>query len=226
MIGLTEGVTTERVPKPLYRQVLSVLRAAESAVRRLIIVAARDIVLEPKPRCPAQAGRKSSGQSKDQKKGKAKRKRGVFFKLFDPTRRLRMLFGRKGKKRPRAEPRVRILDDDPRTQFLRRFYGQPTAVPAPAPQKQDTIDDGTVNAGPLIRRLLAIKDALEDIPRQAMRLARWQAQAPEDRRPQRHSPLRVGRPPGYRKRPKHEVDEILKECDWLARNVHPQLDTS
>ena len=35
-----------------------------------------------------------------------------------------------------------------------------------------------------------------------------------------------GSPPGFRKRPIHEVDEILKECHWLARNVEPQLDTS
>jgi hypothetical protein len=38
--------------------------------------------------------------------------------------------------------------------------------------------------------------------------------------------LRAGRPPGFRKRPIHEVDEILKECHWLARNVLPALDTS
>jgi hypothetical protein len=36
--------------------------------------------------------------------------------------------------------------------------------------------------------------------------------------------LRSGRPPGFRQRNKHEVDEILKECDWLARNVEPPLD--
>jgi hypothetical protein len=86
------------------------------------------------------------------------------------------------------------------------------------------IDDGTVNARHLIRRLLAVADALQDIPRHAMRLARWQARPKEERRPERWSPLRPGRPPGYRQRPKHEVDEILKECHWLARNAEPQLD--
>ncbi|MBL8893573.1 MAG: hypothetical protein JNJ53_03165, partial [Rhizobiales bacterium] len=63
-----------------------------------------------------------------------------------------------------------------------------------------------------------------DIPRQAMRLARWQARPKEERRPERWSPLRPGRPPGFRKRSIHEVDDILKECDWLARNVMPPLD--
>ena len=37
MIGLAEGVTIERLSKPLYREVLQILRAAESAVRRLIV---------------------------------------------------------------------------------------------------------------------------------------------------------------------------------------------
>ena len=85
--------------------------------------------------------------------------------------------------------------------------------------------DGTVNAGPLCRRLFAIMRALEDLPRQAKRLARWRAQPIEERRPQLWTPLRIGRPPGFRQRQTHEVDEILRECHWLARNVQP-LDTS
>ena len=52
-IGLTEGGTVERVSKPVYRYVLGILRTAESAVRRLIVAAARDIVVESKPRRPA-----------------------------------------------------------------------------------------------------------------------------------------------------------------------------
>ncbi|MFO0991131.1 MAG: transposase [Hyphomicrobiales bacterium] len=75
-----------------------------------------------------------------------------------------------------------------------------------------------------IRRILAAIAALEDIPHQAMRLARWQAKPIEERRPGRWSPLRPGKPPGFRERPKHEIDAILKECDWLARNVMPPLD--
>jgi hypothetical protein len=29
-------------------------------------------------------------------------------------------------------------------------------------------------------------------------------------------PLRPGHPPGYRRKPIHEVDEVLIECDGLA----------
>ncbi|MFO0991130.1 MAG: hypothetical protein U1E67_04265 [Hyphomicrobiales bacterium] len=81
-----------------------------------------------------------------------------------------------------------------------------------------------VDATKLIRRIRAAIDALQDIPRQAMRLARWQAKPIEERRPERWSALRPGKPPGFRERPKHEIDVILKECDWLARNVMPPLD--
>ena len=100
----------------------------------------------------------------------------------------------------------------------------PAAVP-PASEEADAVEDDTVNAGPLCRRLGAIKLALEDLPGQARRLARWRAMPIEARRPQLATPLRIGRPPGFRKRQTHEVDEILAECHWLARQV-PALDTS
>ena len=64
MIGLTEGGTVERVPKPVYRYVLGILRTAESAVRRLIFVAARNIVVEPPAQRTARAGHKVSSKAK------------------------------------------------------------------------------------------------------------------------------------------------------------------
>jgi hypothetical protein len=204
------------------------LRTAEAAVRRLIFVAARNIVVESSPKRPARAAPKVSSKAKAESKGKTKRKRGLLFKLFDPPKRFKKLYGRLAKRR-RAEPRVRTFDaPDPRYPIFRLFRQPepPPAPPAPVLEEEDAVDDGTVNAGPLIRRLLAIKDALEDIPRQAERLARWRARPVEERRPQRESPLRFGRPPGFRKRHIHEVDQILVECHWLARNAEPQLDTS
>ena len=223
-IGLTEGRSIERLSKPLYRFVLSILRPAESAVRRLIVVAARNIVVEPREPRPAKPRTKTSSNGKGQAEGKgeskSKRKRRWLFRLFDPPKRFRKFFSRRPK-RPQVEPRVHFFGYDPRIpEFLR---GQP-APPAPVLEEKTIVDDGTVNAQHLCRRLFAIVDALQDIPRQAMRLARWQAQPVEERRPPRSSPLRSGRPPGFRQRPKDEVDEILKECHWLARNVYPQLD--
>ena len=237
MIGLTEGAVVERLSKPLYRKVLGVLRTAESAVRRLIIVAARNIVMEPPAKRTVRAERKSPGKGKEESKGngngqgESKRKRRVLFRLFDPPKRFRKVLGRWPKPR-QVVPRVHFFPADPRAPIFRLFRQPPPepqpaapAPPAPVAQEADaTVDDGTVNAIHLIRRLFAIVDALEDIPRQAMRLARWRSRPVEERRPPRSSPLRSGRPPGHRKRHIHEVDEILKECHWLARNVEPPLD--
>ena len=228
-IGLTEGGTVERVSRSLYRLVLGKLRKAESAVRRLIFVAARNIVLEPPAERPVRTTPKSSIKNKGKAEGEAKaettvkkqRKRRPSFNLFDPLKRFEKGYRRPAKRR-RPEPRIQILDigPDPRIPLYLVFRQAPPAVPV----AEEKVDDDTVDATRLIRRLLAITDALQDIPRQALRLARWRAPPVEERRPERWSPLRPGRPPGFRQRPKHEVDVILKECDWLARNVEPPLD--
>ena len=214
-IGLTEGGTVERVSKSLHRFILRRLRTAESAARRLILAAARDIVVEYKPRRPASTGpkvpRKSTGEPRQ------KRKRRPLFILFDPLKR----FGRRFKRKRRApEPRIHVFaGPDPRIpEFLR------SPAPAPVVEEKVIIDDGMVSAAHLVRRLIAVMDAVQDIPRHAMRLALWQARPKEERRPERWSPLRPGRPPGFRQRPIHEVDEILKECHWLALSENPQLD--
>ena len=47
MLGLVGDATVTRLPWPAYRAVLRVLRPAESALRRLIVVAARGLVVEP-----------------------------------------------------------------------------------------------------------------------------------------------------------------------------------
>ncbi|MBL8894648.1 MAG: hypothetical protein JNJ53_08600 [Rhizobiales bacterium] len=226
-IGLTEGGTVERVSKPLYRFILSRLRTAESAARRLIIAAARDIVVEPGPERPVSAKPKTSVKDKTKPDGegktKAKRKRGPLFNLFDALKR----HGRRFKKERRGpEPRITFIDYDPRIpEFLRAQFMAPASVPA-APVVEEKVDDGTVNAKHLIRRLHAIVDALRDIPRHARRYARWRDKPYEERHPQRRSALRFGRPPGFRQRSIHEVDDILKECHWLAQNAEQQLDTS
>ena len=229
MIGLTEGAMVERVSKPVYRKVQRILRSAESALRRLIIASARDIVVEPSLKRPAPAERKNSGQieSKAEGEGKPKRKRGFLFNLFDRSRRPDWGIPRRRKthKRSKIQPRVRLLFDDPDPRvpwFLRPQAPAPT--PTPVPEKVPAVDDGTVSATRLCRRILAFAEALADIPRHAMRYARWHNKPIEQRRPQRASPFRLGRPPGWRIRPTHEVDEILKNCHWLVHET--QFDTS
>ena len=85
------------------------------------------------------------------------------------------------------------------------------AIAAPAPPT-----DGLVNAGRLSRRLEALKFALDDLPRQARRLARWRVRRENMPSPKFRSPLRPGPPPGRQRKPVHLVDEILTECHWLA----------
>src|SRR5687767_3050079 len=202
MIGLSEAGQVERLSRPVYRAVLLVLRPAEAAVRRLIIVAARGMVVKPSRVRSAPVGLAISG------KGQGR----VSFQLFDPRRRFDKTHGRPTRSPP-TQPRIRFIDVafDPRIPLFR----QPQPAPAaPASKKHDT-----VNAKPLCRRLAAIKGALEDLPRQARRLARWRARPLEARRPRLAAPLRLGAPPYRRSRATHEVHEILKECHWLARNL-------
>ena len=200
------------------------MRTAESAVRRLIVAAARDIVVEP------QAQASGAGEAQDFEQGQAQSRwrrqtqaqTRLPVQIVRPAQALKKS-GRRPK-RPEAEPRITVIDYDPRIPFFLRPHSPQPRHPFP---RRTSVDDDTVNARHLIRRLLAITDALHDIPRQARRLALWRAQPNEERRPERWSPLRVGRPPGFRQRPIHEVDEILKECHWLARNAEPaQFDTS
>jgi hypothetical protein len=176
--------------------VLAVLRPAESAVRRLIVVVARNVVVKLAPARPMPAGKKI---------GKGSGTSSPSFQIFDPPRRVKHTPFRKGR---RIIPRVRVLDYDPRicALFPKR---RPVIVPPPLP-------DGLASATRLHRRLIALKSALEDLPRQARRLVRWQERrraAPDFKST---SPLREGRPPGYRRKPVHEVEEVLADCDWLA----------
>jgi hypothetical protein len=232
LIGLTEGGMVERVSRPLYRKVLGRLRAAESAVRRLIIVMARDIKVEPRPKRPAPSGiyrsRKGTFQGKGQVNGKSqgqeKKPRSPSFNLCDPEKRSDA--GRVNRRRRRKykgpEPRIRSIDYDPR---IPESIWPRAPAPTPAPQQVEIVKDNTVNAKRLCRRLFAIFGALTNMEREAKRYARWRDQPKEERRPRRERALRFGWPPGWRIRPTHEVHEILKECHWLIRSL-PEPDTS
>jgi hypothetical protein len=196
LLGLDGGEAASRIPRSLHSAVLAVLRPAESAVRRLIVVVARNVVVKLAPSRPMPKGKVI---------GKASGGRIPSFQIFDPPRRGKHTPYRKGR---RIIPRVRVLDYDPRICALFP-KPRPVIVPPPPP-------DGLASATRLHRRLIALKSALDDLPRQARRLVRWQERrraAPEYKST---SPLRPGRPPGYRQKPRHEVEEVLADCDWLA----------
>jgi hypothetical protein len=186
------NATASRIPRSLHSAVLGVLRPAESAVRRLIVIAARNVVVKLAPSRPMPEGRKivRSGGS-----------RPPAFQLFDPLKRLKPIRVMKFK---RLVPRIHVFPYDSLGPAPR-----PVVVPPPPP-------DGRVSATRLHRRLQALKSALEDLPRQAKRLVRWQQRRKASPWPKSTMPLRSGRPPGYRRKPIHEVDDILVACDWLA----------
>ncbi len=198
LLGLDGTDAASRIPRSLHSAVLAVLRPAESAVRRLIVIAARNVVVKLVPSRP---------MAKGQKIGKGGGSRLPSFQLFDPRKRFK--FARVSRRKgPRVMPRIRILGNDPTVAALWP-KPQPVVEPPPPP-------DGLASATRLHRRLQAVKLALEDLPRQARRLVRCQERRRASPEYKELTPLRSGRPPGYRRKPVHEVEEILAECDFLA----------
>lgn len=230
LIGLTEGGVVERLSRPVYRKVLGRLKAAEAAVRRLIIVMARDIVVKPRAKRPRPSKPVNPGKQKSQGEGEGKNeasgasRRAPSFPLCDPQKRSDA--GRHRRRRRKGpEPRIHGFGHDPRIPEPLRSLFSTNPAPAPAPQQVEKLADGTVSARRLCRRLFAILRALTNMEREAERYARWLAQPVADRHPRRERPLRYGWPPGWRIRPTHEVHRILKECHWLVGEL-PKPDTS
>jgi hypothetical protein len=195
------GLSTERLPRPVYRAVMLVLRPAESAARRLIVALARSVTVPLPPPRPMPKG------SSIAKKGGGNTRNS--FQLFDSRKNFER---RRRKSGPMMVPRLTIFDFSP---LVPLFRTQPKRYFESAPEP----DDGKVNAARLRRRLAAIKAALEDLPGQAKRLLRWRARRDRMKMPKFIDPLRPGWPPGYRKRHRHEVDAVLTECRWLAKDA-------
>ena len=222
--------------------VLRLLRPAESAVRRLVIVAARGIVVtlppprprKPKPKPKSAFVRDGVGTgivlSRDAlrqhmaaraaERAAARANRMPSLPLVDPLQNPLSLS--KGRRRvrytpPHLAPRVSFLD--PSTPYR----------PLPPPPSPDDM----IDAMPLARRLQALSRALDDLPGHARRFARWKARrnrALAQGRRHRLSPMKPGRAPGLSsatsRRPTHEVHEILKDMQYFAREVLEHPDTS
>jgi hypothetical protein len=88
----------------------------------------------------------------------------------------------------------------------------------------DRLDpDEEVDARHLCRRIRALKRALEDIDSYAKRYARRMARRVAGLPFAGHfPPVRLGHPPGHRRRSSHTVDDVLAECHALA--LHAQRD--
>ena len=206
MAGIADGATSASLPHHLYRAILLVLRPAESAVRRLVIIAARGLVLKSRMSRPAPAG-----FSVPPRKGTAY---VPAFLLIDPLKRFTT-----GTPEFAAGPmpHIRSLDG-----YEPLIFGQ-------RPQIEPDEDDSPEQ---IFRRLHALKGALDDLPRQARRLARWRARRDQSLKTNaigrrfRLSPFRPGLPPGHRQRPIREIDDILRECHGLALDACRQPNTT
>ena len=206
MAGMVDGAMPETLPRHRLNAIRRILKTTESALRRLIVIAARDLADIPWPvgvrayfHDPERAGsRRTIGSQKDGK--------NVVpvppFALTDPPKSFSL------------QPRRRRSKSFPRISF----FGPDAAPPAPIPDGWYCEPDDTLDAGPICRRLLSARRALDDLQREAKRLARLQQRRDraEADKPVRRSPLRTGRPPGSRKRKSHEADRVLAELHLLA----------
>jgi hypothetical protein len=245
------------LPRHLHRSVLRLLRPAEAAARRLIFVAARGLVVKVgpprrrKPNAKPLLNRKNGfgtnvvirpGPLPEWARALApKRSSTVSLPLFDPLKRfgVRRRYVKQGN-----IPRISLLGDRPFNPLFARPH-----LPDPVPQPPSP--DDPLDASRLHRRLEAIGRALDDLPGQAKRFARWQARRDArvaqrrdhdtadsqgggevdrggngSRRLQRLSPMRPGRPPGWRRKPDHGVYEVLNDIHGLAVCVRDAADTS
>ncbi|MGL4488349.1 MAG: hypothetical protein ACRCU5_02765 [Rhizobiaceae bacterium] len=226
LVGMVEGGALNTLPPHIHRAVLLILRPAESAVRRLIIIAAYGLVIAPRLVRPFPANFTSGGSAE----------RLPVFALIDPLKRFTasVAFAEDGdldgiwdtddEDADDADGWEDGFDQASLPRISLPGYFDPL-FPAPVVPSLD----GPINAQNLARRLAALKRALENLPREARRLARWHAKrcsALEQRRPVRLSPFRPGSPPGFRSRQTHEVDSILKECHALMLDRMAEPDTS
>jgi hypothetical protein len=202
----------------LHRAILAVLRPAESAVRRLIMIAARGLVLAPRRGRAAPVGLTPSPNQT----------RIPSFSLIDPLKRYLPSATHADDETDFWNTNDEAPEDD--TAFTRTIPR--ISVPGfvdPVFTTKPQLPDGLVNAQHLARRLIALKNALDNLQSQARRLARWQAKRKHlcqqfPLRPLRLSPLRPGSPPGFRACQTHEVHAILKECQGLVMDL--RADTS
>ncbi|MEQ1955091.1 hypothetical protein [Mesorhizobium sp. CN2-181] len=257
------------LPRRLHRAICKLLRPAEAAARRLIIVAARGLVVAlpprrprlPKPKNPEPLLRSfgiAVTLSRDDLRRAAAARRAAEIRAARPKRLSLPLLD------PLHNPfrvRRRYVPPHEAPRIVFPGIADPSSFPRP-PSPRDPID-----AERLALRLEALGRALDDLPGQAKRFARWKArrdaalaqrkqggdaaiardsaaggadthigghaaagsrtkQARGKIRFHRIEPLKPGRPPGWSRKPTHEVHEVLDVVHGLACWILQSPDTS
>jgi hypothetical protein len=240
------------LPRHLRLAVLRLLRPAEAAARRLVILTALRLPMAPlppprrrKPRPPPlrwpggvviHLGLAIPPTLTPPHKGE-----GTPAALATPS----PLWGSEGRARPVARPgegggrdasprppAFRLLDPPRRIARARqpvrasvpRISVPGVTAPHPIARRGDAVD-----GAPLGRRLAALKAALDDLPAQARRFAFWEARNARARaagRRRRIGPLRTGRPPGQHRRRPHAAHHLLAKLHDYASFALECRDTS
>ena len=187
-----EGVL--QLPLSVYRYVGLNLRKAESAVRRLIVIAARGLVVPAPPTRPMPKGLMIERKNQLHVLRRA-------FSLFDT--RITYSFD-ETEAAVISGPRIHTMGAlSPREQFLSQFKRAPETL------------SSEVETHGLRLRLAAAARALANLTSEAKRLARWRA-----RRKTINAtvtpPMRPGPPPGINRKSQAEIDLVLRECHGLA----------
>ena len=204
LIGLLAGLLmlmpegSGSIRRAVWREILNRLMPLEAALRRLIVVAALDLSVTVGP---ARSGSKAGSGAK------GAGERSALFGLIDALRRVGMPKRGRG---PKREPNIWSLDE-----------------PGPPPRRAVPMEDDLLDAAALRRRLAAAQAALDDLPKHALRLARWMARNERDRQSgkrRRLYPIRSGRPPGHRTRGKRDEDELLATCHDLALRARAMVE--
>ena len=199
MAGFGRGGTA-LLPRHVCRALLILLRPAESAARRLITMAARGLVLKLRS---AQAFPVGTALKRDAG-------RVASFCLIDPLKRFAPDGFVWGQGEVQVLPRISV----------------PGLFDPVFPPARPITDDGDLISPNAIRsRLLALRHALDNLPRQARRLARWRARGAL-KKTGRRSPFRPGFAPGYHRTHPREIDAILADCHHFAHEAWYKADTS
>ena len=206
VLSIEAGGSVDVVPLHVRLMVMRILRPAESALRRLVFMRARDLPDEEYVCGPA--------REKSKKRGKRGASHSRSVPLFDPRKKP----GQKRRRRPSGPgPRIFFLDDT-----------DPPYTPEPEAEKPQA--DDLVSAAALCQRLNALAKALGDLDGQARRLKRLQARRKLVPKLRLQGVLRINTPPGHREKGRSEneraVDEILRECQIVARRWIKANDTS
>jgi hypothetical protein len=191
MAGFGRGGTAF-LPRHVCRALLILLRPAESALRRLIVIAARGLVVKLRAGRAFPAG------------GVLKRdtERVPAFCLIDPLKRF-------------APEGFEWAKEWAKEQVLPRISVPGFIDPVFAAAKPMTDGDDLISPKAIRLRLLALRHALDNLERQAMRLARWKARR-EPAKTGRLSPFRPGFAPGLHRHEPRDIDAILADCHYFA----------